>query len=322
MDQATRFISLGKQFLRTFIAFIVSYYVVFVQLWLAIELFNLAQELARAGQEYGVFEFKRASKQLMGARAAAFAAFFFGVIATVMTIGRSYLPYYGGYSYSILTQLLYVLPVIRMIPVIIELGMLIGAWHQINKFFALTDSPATREVSRGLKSSARVRWALVILLIATVLRLAMSSIYSPNNYGYNSYYDYYPYVITSIVPLIGVILMLLGSANAGTGWYDTSKVFRRLYTIHEKRPLPQRLPDRDLRVTTPRQSYRELPFHPDNLASQKRSTEQTEAAPSSENYSAEMPVQQEKMKYCYNCGKLLPEVAGLRFCPDCGIRVN
>ncbi len=323
MDQTARFSSLGKQFMRTFIAFIVSYYVVFVQIWLGIELFKLAKELERMGQEYGIIEFRKSAKQFMGVRAAAFAAFVLGVVTTVFSFWQ--FDYYGGvlgygpgyYLGSILYQLSVILPFLRMIPTIIGIGMSIGAWNQIHKYFAQTDPTTTRFGARGLRSSARVRWALAILIPATVLQLITRS----NLYSYfDHYYNYY-YPILSIVSIVGAILMLLGSANAGVGWYDTSKVFMNFNAIHEKRPMPEELLKRATQSRPPRNAYMELPFHPNNLAHKTASTEQYEDTPIAKDYS-EIPIKQEKMKYCYNCGTLLPEVSGLRFCPNCGIRVN
>ncbi len=309
--------------MRTFIAFIVSYYVVFVQIWLGIELFKLAQELEIVGKEYGIPEFKKSAKQFMGVRAAAFATFVLGVVTTVFSFFQ--FDYYGRalgygpgyYSGSILYQLSVILPFFRMIPIIIGLGMSIGAWNQIHKYFAQTYHATTRFGARGLRSSARVRWALAILIPATVLQLITRS----NFYSYfDHYYNYY-YPILTIVSIVGAILMLLGSANAGVGWYDTSKVFSNFYAIHEKRPIPEELRERATQSRPPRNAYKELPFHPNNLEHKTPSTEQYEAASIATDYS-EIPVKLEKMKYCYNCGTLLPEVSGLRFCPNCGIRVN
>ncbi len=323
MDQTSRFSSLGRQFRRTFIAFILSYFIIYVQIWLGIELFKLAQELARAGNYYGDEDLRKSSKLFRGARAVAFVAFMLGIITSWTRFGSPY-GYSYSYSYGYYNQFALIMPIFRVIPIIIELGLLSAGWKYLYKFFAHDRVASDQSRFLGLKSTARVRWALGVSIAATVIELFTSNIN-------NSYYlhDYFPYSYSSYIYLLPIVLTLLagflwllGSINAGVGMYDTSKAFRNYQSITAMRPRRERFPEHDLRLRPSRDAYKELPFHPDNIASKKPSTEQSVAAPISDVYNSRSPTKQEKMKYCYNCGTLLPELAGLRFCPNCGIRVD
>ncbi len=316
MEQITRFYDIGRQLKRTFIAFILSCYVAFLQIWLSFELFKLAQEFERVARNHRIKEFRKTSKLLLGARVAACIAFILSVITLATSFVSTHTFFYGPYDYIL------VMPLIQIIPIIIELGILSAAWKNIYRFFEHDESLSAQTRFLGLKGTSKVRWALAVTIVAMIIRYITSG---TNIYDFfNHYFSYssYSYLVPSLLSLVGLILILLGTINAGVGMYETSKTFLNFKEINEKRPHTEQLLERVTRARESRDAYKELPFHPDNLAPTKKSTAQDVNALISENSYTEVPDNRRKGKYCFNCGTELPEVSGLRFCPNCGIRVN